>query len=177
MIRFESQESVQGVLIRNQRFAPYSIQRFLYKEAPSGIALETIHPYAAIGTRKFLKQMGPKTRTVEIELDEGVLRALESNGSYFPFACTDVEQRAAMVLNRWAAHSLESDDAPTRQPSTSSQPALYISAPIADLVKGLLHGHEQVGTALRHGNFGLGTLHMLDGEVVVLDGVAYQQVR
>lgn len=121
--------------------------------------------------------MGPKTRTVEIELDEGVLRALESNTSYFPFACTDVEQRAATVLNRWAAHSLESDDAPTRQPSTSSQPALYISAPIADLVKGLLHGHEQVGTALRHGNFGLGTLNMLDGEVVVLDGVAYQQVR
>lgn len=116
----------------------------------------------------------PTTRTVEIELDEGVLRALESS-AYFPFSCTGVEQRAAMVLNRWAAHSLESDDAPTRQPSTSSQPALYVSAPIADLVKGLLHGHEQVGTALRHGNFGLGTLHMLDGEVVVLDGVAYQQ--
>lgn len=40
---------------------------------------------------------------------------------------------------------------------------------------GLLHGTVTVGHVLKHGGFGLGTLNLLDGEVVVLDGTAYQQ--
>ncbi len=115
--------------------------------------------------------------TISVELDERVLQAL-ADADGFPFPCSGVAERAALVLNRWAAgwvspaSSAPGNDATT---SSSSPPHLYLSAPIADLVKGLISGHEKVGTALRHGNFGLGTLHLLDGEVVVLDGVAYQQ--
>lgn len=52
---------------------------------------------------------------------------------------------------------------------------LYIAEPIISLVDGLLEGDHCVGDCLAKGNFGLGTLDFLDGEVVVLDGVAYHQ--
>lgn len=118
--------------------------------------------------------IGEMHSTISVELDARVLQALAS-ASDFPFPCTSVEQRATLVLSRWAAGKVTT--APGDQATTSSSAGahLYLSAPIADLVKGLITGHEKVGTALRHGNFGLGTLHLLDGEVVVLDGVAYQQ--
>ncbi|KAI8476035.1 MAG: alpha-acetolactate decarboxylase [Monoraphidium minutum] len=53
--------------------------------------------------------------------------------------------------------------------------ALYVTDPIITLVAGLLKGDHTVSQALSHGDFGLGTLDQLDGEVVVLDGVAYHQ--
>ncbi|KAL4423277.1 hypothetical protein ABPG77_004546 [Micractinium sp. CCAP 211/92] len=53
--------------------------------------------------------------------------------------------------------------------------ALHLTSPIVGLVEGILSGETTVGEALGRGDFGLGTLNMLDGEVVVLDGVAYQQ--
>lgn len=110
-------------------------------------------------------------------MSEITLKVLQDS-RYFPFDCNSVEQKAAMVLNRWAAHA--TNDRPDSSvlcaaTSSSTSPHLYLSAPIADLVKGILHGHEAIGKSLKHGNLGLGTLHMLDGEVVVLDGVAYQQ--
>lgn len=40
---------------------------------------------------------------------------------------------------------------------------------------GLIHGTMTIKEVLQHGNFGLGTLSMLDGECIVLDGVVYQQ--
>ncbi|KAF6259872.1 acetolactate decarboxylase [Scenedesmus sp. NREL 46B-D3] len=43
------------------------------------------------------------------------------------------------------------------------------------IVDGLLEGQHSVAQVLAKGNMGLGTLDGLDGEVVVLDGVAYQQ--
>jgi len=49
------------------------------------------------------------------------------------------------------------------------------TAPICELVNGLLYGDTTVGSVLKSGTFGLGTLNYLDGELVVLDGVAYQQ--
>lgn len=52
---------------------------------------------------------------------------------------------------------------------------LYIAEPIISLVDGLLEGDHSVRDCLAKGNFGLGTLDFLDGEVVVLDGVAYHQ--
>ena len=113
-----------------------------------------------------------------LELDDVVVQAL-THAECFPFACTSVEQKAVVILNRWASSTLGgTTEHKGRERSTSTStdsPHLYLSAPIADLVKGLLHGHEKIGTALMHGNFGLGTLDMLDGEVVVLDGQAYQQ--
>ncbi|PSC70289.1 alpha-acetolactate decarboxylase [Micractinium conductrix] len=55
----------------------------------------------------------------------------------------------------------------------------YISVtvgPVINLVEGLLTDDVTIGEALqRCGDFGLGTLNKLDGEVVVLDGLAYQQ--
>ena len=42
------------------------------------------------------------------------------------------------------------------------------------LVAGVFEGAVSVGDLLRHGDFGLGTLAGLDGEMVVLDGIAYQ---
>ena len=42
------------------------------------------------------------------------------------------------------------------------------------LVAGVFEGAVSVGELLRHGDFGLGTLAGLDGEMVVLDGTAYQ---
>lgn len=53
--------------------------------------------------------------------------------------------------------------------------ALHLTSPIIGLVEGILSGETTMGEALKKGDFGLGTLNMLDGEVVVLDGVAYQQ--
>ncbi|KAL4436758.1 hypothetical protein ABPG75_003897 [Micractinium tetrahymenae] len=55
------------------------------------------------------------------------------------------------------------------------QSALHLTSPIMGLVEGLLSGETTVREALTRGDFGLGTLNLLDGEVVVLDGVAYQQ--
>lgn len=40
---------------------------------------------------------------------------------------------------------------------------------------GLIEGHKEVGAILEHGDFGLGTLSMLDGEVTILNGEAYKQ--
>jgi len=57
----------------------------------------------------------------------------------------------------------------------SLTPLLYVSEPVIDLLDGLLQGERSVGHALSHGCFGLGTLSQLDGEVVVLDSVAYHQ--
>ena len=109
---------------------------------------------------------------LQLDLDDRVVQAL-ARADCFPFACSSVEERAVVVLNRWAAPHFSSSSAPTS--SSDNAPHLYLSAPIADLVKGLISGHEPVGTALCHGTLGLGTLHLLDGEVVVLDGQAYQQ--
>jgi len=53
---------------------------------------------------------------------------------------------------------------------------MYLTSPIIGLVEGILSGETTVGEALKKGDFGIGTLNQLDGEVVVLEGVAYQQI-
>lgn len=45
---------------------------------------------------------------------------------------------------------------------------------MAGLLDGVYDGEMTIGELLGHGNFGLGTFDGLDGEMVVLDGVAYQ---
>ncbi|EFN55738.1 hypothetical protein CHLNCDRAFT_134073 [Chlorella variabilis] len=52
---------------------------------------------------------------------------------------------------------------------------LHLTSPIIGLVEGLLTGETTIGEVLCKGDFGIGTLNHLDGEVVILDGVAYQQ--
>ncbi len=42
------------------------------------------------------------------------------------------------------------------------------------LMAGLYGGSLTVGELLEHGDLGLGTLDSIDGELIVLDGKAYQ---
>eukprot|EP00798_Chlamydomonas_sp_ICE-L_P009650 gene9650-7566_t len=58
---------------------------------------------------------------------------------------------------------------------SESMTTLYIMEPIVSLVDGLLEGEHTVSQGLSKGNFGLGTLDMLDGEVLVYQGIAYHQ--
>ena len=51
---------------------------------------------------------------------------------------------------------------------------LYQVATISALQYGLYDGAVTLGETKQHGNFGLGTLNHLDGELIVLDGKAYQ---
>jgi acetolactate decarboxylase len=52
--------------------------------------------------------------------------------------------------------------------------AAYLSAPINALLEGLYEGTATVEEILREGDLGLGTFEDLDGEMVVLDGRAWQ---
>jgi acetolactate decarboxylase len=51
---------------------------------------------------------------------------------------------------------------------------LYQRSTIGALLAGVFDGTQTVGDLLHHGDFGLGTFNALDGELVVLDGIAYQ---
>ena len=42
------------------------------------------------------------------------------------------------------------------------------------LLKGVYEGYVPIGEMLRHGDTGIGTFDGLDGEMVVVDGIAYQ---
>jgi len=44
---------------------------------------------------------------------------------------------------------------------------------MADLLDGAYDGTVELGTVLRHGDLGIGTVDGLDGELVIVDGVAY----
>ncbi len=51
---------------------------------------------------------------------------------------------------------------------------LYQHGTLGALMAGLMDGTETIAHILEKGTLGLGTLHGLDGEVIFLDGVAYQ---
>lgn len=51
---------------------------------------------------------------------------------------------------------------------------LYQHGTMGALMAGLLDGTETISKILEHGSLGIGTLHGLDGELIILDGVAYQ---
>lgn len=51
--------------------------------------------------------------------------------------------------------------------------AVFQTAPLQALLVGVLESPVRVDTGLQHGDFGLGGLSPLDGEVIVLDGRAY----
>ena len=51
---------------------------------------------------------------------------------------------------------------------------LYLCAPVNAIVEGIYEEHIPFSEIKRHGNFGLGTFDMLDGEMVMLDGRIYQ---
>lgn len=55
-----------------------------------------------------------------------------------------------------------------------SEKVLYQHGTLGALMAGLMDGTETIGQILEHGTLGLGTLHGLDGEVIFLNGEAYQ---
>lgn len=58
--------------------------------------------------------------------------------------------------------------------SPAEQGVVYQYSPIRLLMEGRFDGEMTVGELLRHGNVGIGTFNTLDGEMVILDGQAYQ---
>ena len=52
--------------------------------------------------------------------------------------------------------------------------AVYLSAPVSALMKGLYEEDTTVANLRKRGDFGLGTFNDLDGEMVMLDGTVYQ---
>ncbi|WP_394701654.1 acetolactate decarboxylase [uncultured Enterococcus sp.] len=51
---------------------------------------------------------------------------------------------------------------------------IYQYGTLGMLMEGLLEGTKPLAEILAHGNFGIGTLDSLDGEMTILDGIAYQ---
>lgn len=51
---------------------------------------------------------------------------------------------------------------------------LYLCAPVNAIVEGIYEEHIPFSEIKRHGDFGLGTFDMLDGEMVMLDGRVFQ---
>lgn len=108
---------------------------------------------------------------IELDLPGDVVARLKAVAAA---SCNTVDEIVGHALKRYlAAPNLPPKTPPVHRKNDS---IVRITAPIAELVEGLLSGDTEVGEVLASsGNFGLGTLNMLDGEVVVLDGVAYQQ--
>ena len=66
----------------------------------------------------------------------------------------------------------------TRLPAASAVPedleTLYQVSTIDALMQGVFDGVQPVSELKKHGDFGIGTFHALDGEMIVLDGKVYQ---
>ena len=66
----------------------------------------------------------------------------------------------------------------TKIPTASTVPAdretLYQVSTIDALMQGVYDGVKPVSELRKHGNFGIGTFHALEGEMIMLDGKVYQ---
>jgi len=58
--------------------------------------------------------------------------------------------------------------------TNSSNNTVYQTSTIDALLAGVYDGDVSMGNLLRHGNFGIGTVDNLDGEMIILDGSIYQ---
>ncbi|EOI01856.1 alpha-acetolactate decarboxylase [Enterococcus moraviensis ATCC BAA-383] len=56
----------------------------------------------------------------------------------------------------------------------TKETVLYQHGTLGALMAGLMDGTETIATILKKGDFGIGTLSKLDGELIILDGKAYQ---
>src|SRR5512139_2089102 len=97
-------------------------------------------------------------RVYSVSLDGELARRLETAGS-----------RAGMVPE--AVLELALKDYLSRE---NPGGVVYLSAPVDAMMKGIYEEPETIGEVKLHGDFGLGTFNDLDGEMVLLDGVAYQ---
>lgn len=53
--------------------------------------------------------------------------------------------------------------------------AIYMSSPINALIEGLYEARTTIADLKQRGDFGIGTFNDLDGELVMIDGIVYQQ--
>eukprot|EP00884_Botryococcus_braunii_P013240 jgi/Botrbrau1/21917/Bobra.0249s0043.1 len=110
-------------------------------------------------------------RGVQVQLSASLIELIQDRGLKTGESFDDIVNAALEVY-------LDGPNTSRRRASLSGrQPvnAVHITAPIITLVEGILRGETTIGEALRYGDFGLGTLNDLDGEVVVFKGTAYQQ--
>lgn len=75
-----------------------------------------------------------------------------------------------LIFAAFLGISLFCAPAHARKPSAS----LYQVSTLQALSLGVFDGPTTFADLLKHGNFGLGTLNALDGEVIILDGKAWQ---
>jgi acetolactate decarboxylase len=61
-----------------------------------------------------------------------------------------------------------------RESKASDENSLYLCAPVNALVEGIYEEKIPFSEVKKHGDFGLGTFDLLDGEMVMLDGAIYQ---
>lgn len=93
---------------------------------------------------------------MKVDLRQSVVRAVEARALQTGLEVSD-------VVNDLLADALDLGSHELFQVSTSTA-----------LVKGVFSGAVSVSELKRHGDFGLGTFEDLDGELVLLDGHAYQ---
>lgn len=55
-----------------------------------------------------------------------------------------------------------------------AESSIYLCAPINALVEGIYEEHIRLSEIKRHGDFGVGTFHDLNGEMIMLDGEIYR---
>ena len=93
---------------------------------------------------------------VEINIPHSVLKTVEA-------LSVKSGENISQIVGRLLTEALDLDSHELFQVSTSSA-----------LVKGVFSGAVSVADLRRHGDFGLGTFADLDGELVMLDGTAFQ---
>lgn len=72
------------------------------------------------------------------------------------------------------ATALYSHDRPEKFQADEHVHEYFQTSLLSAIMQGVYDGMLTVRELLAHGNFGLGTFHALDGEMIVLDGVAYR---
>lgn len=77
------------------------------------------------------------------------------------------QQHPGDTVQGWATAALRADSA------AGQSRTLWQTSLMSALLAGIYDGVTTVGEVLNHGDFGVGTFNHLDGEMVVLDGVAY----
>lgn len=93
-----------------------------------------------------------------VQLHEELARRVETAGSR---AGTAPEAIVELALKQYLNRESQSG-------------VVYLSAPADAMMKGIYRERATIGEVKAHGDFGLGTFNDLDGEMVLLDGVAYQ---
>jgi acetolactate decarboxylase len=100
----------------------------------------------------------------------------ESLASLVPFLSPNLLTQLRISAERTGCSPTDLIEKALRQflVDPSKENAVYLSAPINALVEGLYVENATMAKIKQHGDFGLGTFNLLDGEMVLLDGHVYQ---